>query len=612
MIKRTALLAAVAGFVLAAPAGATDVPGCAAPTTGGDWPFYGATFDNHREQLAPSKITPDNAGSLGVAWKTAMPDGGVIQSVPSVADGCVFTGTDLGEAYAFNADTGQKVWETKLQGGGGNFAVGAGVIGAPAIANGLVYVAATKDGKSILFALEETTGAIVWSHIVDADSGGGADSSPIPFGDGLIFQAYQGDESSTHSNPGFAVIDGSREGGGRELIHTKVIPAEDFAKGDRGGSIVDTPAYDPATKMMYVGTGNPASPHANARTDALLKIDVDPASATFGQIVASTMGKRDSYPAPEDVDSPICQTDVQWPVGRFTCAQFDYNFLASPNLWNQRDGHLMFGGLQKAGVFTAVDATTMQKSWEATLGVPCFGCNLSSTAVDKDGIYVAVSGGNLYALDRDTGSIKWAVPATGGTHYEGLTVVNGVLFTNNDAAGALEAFKTADGTPVLFHPFMQDTNTPMNDLGNSSGISVARDTVFVSSKDDSTSTLFALKPGAAGGGGGGGGPGLPGLPSAPGGGGNVISGPGAANYGYLTPVTTTSVGGALSYTNEDISRHDVVADDRGSDGQPLFSSVLAGLNETVPVSGTDRLQSGKQYAFHCSLHPGMHGTLIVQ
>jgi plastocyanin len=92
----------------------------------------------------------------------------------------------------------------------------------------------------------------------------------------------------------------------------------------------------------------------------------------------------------------------------------------------------------------------------------------------------------------------------------------------------------------------------------------------------------------------------------------VISGPGAANYGYLTPVATTSVGGALSYTNEDVARHDVIADDRGSDGQPLFSSVLAGLNETVPVTGTDRLQSGKQYAFHCSIHPGMHGTLIVQ
>ena len=53
----------------------------------------------------------------------------------------------------------------------------------------------------------------------------------------------------------------------------------------------------------------------------------------------------------------------------------------------------------------------------------------------------------------------------------------------------------------------------MHDMGNSSGVSVARNTVFVTSQWDSTSTLFALKLGAGGGGGGGGGaPGLPELP----------------------------------------------------------------------------------------------------
>jgi len=154
----------------------------------------------------------------------------------------------------------------------------------------------------------------------------------------------------------------------------------------------------------------------------------------------------------------------------------------------------------------------------------------------------------------------------------------------------------------------------MSDSGNSSGISVARDTVFVSSKASSTSTLFAYRLGAAGGGGGG----VPEPPPPPGGGGGpdaggqVVSGPGAANYGYLTPVATATVGGTLSYTNGDVARHDVVADDKGADGRPLFSSALAGTGETVPVTGLDRVASGKTYAFHCSLHPGMHGQLIVR
>ena len=153
----------------------------------------------------------------------------------------------------------------------------------------------------------------------------------------------------------------------------------------------------------------------------------------------------------------------------------------------------MFGGLQKSGVFTAVYTDTMERAWQATLGPPCFGCNLSSTAVDKDGIYVAVSGGNLYSLNRDTGAIKWATPLTGSLRYNGVAVANGVVYSLNDALGTLQAFNASDGTPLFAHPFLQDTQTPMHDQGNSSGVSVARNMVFATSQWDSTSTLFALK-----------------------------------------------------------------------------------------------------------------------
>ena len=205
----------------------------------------------------------------------------------------------------------------------------------------------------------------------------------------------------------------------------------------------------------------------------------------------------------------------------------------------------------------------------------------------------------------------WAVPATGAIHYEGLTLANGVLYTANDL-GALEAFDAVSGAPVLVHPFMQDTRTVNQDLGNSSGIAVARNTVFVSTKDSKTSTLFAYRLGAAGGGGAPGLPPLPGAPGAPGADGVVLNGPGAANAGYLTPVATTTAGGKLTYTNGDIVRHDVVADATGPDGSPLFASALAALGETVPVNGLDRVEAGKSYGFHCSLHPGMKGTLVVR
>ena len=39
---------------------------------------------------------------------------------------------------------------------------------------------------------------------------------------------------------------------------------------------------------------------------------------------------------------------------------------------------------------------------------------------------------------------------------------------------------------------------------------------------------------------------------------------------------------------------------------------LIGLGESTTVDGAEKLQPGKSYSFHCSLHPGMHGTLVVQ
>jgi outer membrane protein assembly factor BamB/plastocyanin len=604
-------MAALAVLAVGAGTARAQTPaGCAPPAAGGDWPLYGGTFDNHREQTAEKTISADNVGTLGVTWKVAMPDTGVIQSTPTVADGCVFTGTDLGHVYAFNADTGAKVWERMLHGGGGNFAVGAGIIGAPVLADGKVYVAATQDGKSLVAALDQAAGNVVWQNIINADPGAGADASPVPFGDGLLFQSYQGDESGPASNPGFVIMDATD---GRVLVETRIIPKADFdgPNKDRGGSITATTAYDAASKTFYAVSGNPANGHQNPITNSFLKIDGDPASPNFGKILASRRGDSESYPVPQDVDSPTCTHDLQWPAGPLSCVHTDMDFLASPNLWTASNGHLMAGALQKSGVYHAVDTTTMTETWKATLGASCLGCNLASTATDANAIYVVVTGGNLYALDKETGLPKWAVPGNGGTEFHGVTVANGVVYVENDF-GALNAYRAADGVPLLVHPFAQDTNTVNQDAGNSSGIAVARNTVFVSTKDSATSTLFAFKLGAGGGGGGG----LPPTPAPPGGvpsgTGQVVSGPGAATAGYLTPVVVMQHGGTLTYTNlGDISHHDVDSVDNGPDGSPLFYSDFADLGESVPVIGVDKLAAG-QYRFKCSLHVGMQGTLVVQ
>jgi plastocyanin len=88
--------------------------------------------------------------------------------------------------------------------------------------------------------------------------------------------------------------------------------------------------------------------------------------------------------------------------------------------------------------------------------------------------------------------------------------------------------------------------------------------------------------------------------------------PGSTYSTYATPVMVTKPGGPLNFMNFDLPQHDVVSDDKGPDGHPLFQSKLSGLGELAPIEGLDRLKSGQTYGFFCSLHPGMRGNLIVQ
>ena len=115
----------------------------------------------------------------------------------------------------------------------------------------------------------------------------------------------------------------------------------------------------------------------------------------------------------------------------------------------------------------------------------------------------------------------------------------------------------------------------------------------------------------------------PGTPAA-----QAVSGPTAKFYGYLTPLVVISKGGALTYTNLDVERHNVEQDvtaDNGVHGSskrpwcklfpsgkcPIFYSALIGLGGSEAVKGLQYVTPGTVYTFTCSLHPGMKGKLVV-
>jgi len=73
--------------------------------------------------------------------------------------------------------------------------------------------------------------------------------------------------------------------------------------------------------------------------------------------------------------------------------------------------------------------------------------------------------------------------------------------------------------------------------------------------------------------------------------------------GYKFPSITAAAGSTLTLVDRDLEPHTVTADDGAFGSKPFSTSKSATL--TVPTSPGS-------YAFHCKIHPTMHGTLVVQ
>jgi plastocyanin len=78
---------------------------------------------------------------------------------------------------------------------------------------------------------------------------------------------------------------------------------------------------------------------------------------------------------------------------------------------------------------------------------------------------------------------------------------------------------------------------------------------------------------------------------------------------YSSTVITIDQGEALFFRNIDLQRHDLVAKDQAG-GKPLFGTPLLGSGEEAIVQGAQQLRGGN-YAFFCTVHPFMTGTLTV-
>lgn len=296
-VTRFALLIAVLGLAFAGPfalhgAASQDYPAVTdsrllAAASDAGWLMYRRSYDSRA--YAPFKqISPSNVKSLRTAftYATGLPQGH--ESPPIVNGNTMFITTPMDNVIALDATSGRVLWKYVP-----NIAIEAlRAVCCDVVNRGValygndVYVGTIDDR---LIALDARTGHVLWSRqVVPVGKDHAITGAPLVV-DGRVITGVAGGEFGARGL--LAAFDAKT---GRPLWQRWTVPAPGEYGGDTwprgaylrgGGDTWVTGSYDPQTRTLFWGTGNPGPwfggkrPGANLFTDSLLALD--PATGTM-------------------------------------------------------------------------------------------------------------------------------------------------------------------------------------------------------------------------------------------------------------------------------------------------------------------------------------------
>ncbi len=285
-VKNWALLVAAWGALSVAAcsdmfAGDSEggIDGAALLAAGDDdanWITHGRTYSEQR--FSPlDKVNAETVGDLGLAWFADMDTARGQEATPLVMDGKLYLTTAWSKVKAFDAATGEPLWEYDPE-VPGETAVKAccDVVNRGLAAWGDSLFLGTLDGR--LVSLDRETGSVNWERpITDPDASYTITGAPRII-DGKVIIGNGGAEFGVRGYvAAYAADDGSElwrfytVPDGTELDdkplkdpeylrkaaatwNTDVLRSSDAIGG--GGTVWDSMAYDPDLNLLYIGVGN--------------------------------------------------------------------------------------------------------------------------------------------------------------------------------------------------------------------------------------------------------------------------------------------------------------------------------------------------------------------
>jgi outer membrane protein assembly factor BamB len=377
-------------------------------------------IDLANSRFAQGPINRESAPQLKLAWKNpseAQSTYGAYSASPVVSGGVVYMQDLESNVEAVDLETGETLWETKME------SPDQGPNGV-AVAEGMVFGATASEA----FALDAETGEEVWSTELTTVPKEAIDMPPGVH-DGLVYVSTVPTDVTSAYNGGIAGVLWALDAKtGQKKWHFDTVPKGLWSKKHRsinaGGGLWYAPSFD-EEGGMYVGTGNPVPfPGAAGLPWGASRPGPDLYTNSLVKLNAKT-GKLDWYyqVTPHDV--------------------YDWDF-QDPPILAKVDGKELAIGAGKSGLVVAVDAKTGKLAWKTPVG--------KHNGHDEDG-KLAMEG-NLSQLPKQA------------TVYPGL--LGGVI-------APMAASKTTLFVPVVNHPLTIENGETIGEGEEMTGEMVALD-----------------------------------------------------------------------------------------------------------------------------------------
>ena len=456
-----------------------------AATPAGTWAYPNGDVDNTRD-AAGSAISAANVASLREAWSfhltgtaaAGVRGAGALAANPVVVNGTVYLQDLDANVYAIALATGKLRWEHQVN---VPEATGPGPDGV-AVSNGVVY----GDTPTSVFALNASTGAVIWSDNSLLTSGQGTFEIQPTVADGRVYLA-----SAYGSGPGGGVLMALDAASGKLAWRFNTLVGNDApgvaALGLGSGGAWQTPLVGSDGSVTF-GIGNPyqsigeaiTRPARQLYTDSELNLDAATGKLRwYYQAIPNDFMDHDMQASPIAAD--VGATPAIIGSGKMGIV-YAMNASTGSLLWKTPIG--VHNGTDDAGLLLLEHKLTIKLpyTWEpgsvggvltnlaiadgsvyaATVNVALKSTTMSG--VDGDASGGGVPGGDIEALNLATGAVEWSTKVA-SLPDGAATVSNDLVFTTL-YSGTLIALNRTTGAIVYRRALPTSTNAPLAIFGN--------------------------------------------------------------------------------------------------------------------------------------------------